>query len=175
MPRAALLQSQNLLKQSEAFGTSPWSLGTGVTVTENTTDLLDPNGTMTASKIAYNGSGSAGQYFLYQLVGTIGLLRETWTLGIYLCVLSGTRVVRIDPNAMSGPAVTLTTSWQNVLVTGSANAGYGLQLALYRDVGDNAAGSIYAWGAHATKANRLGAYTKTTGAAVAGPIRNAKS
>jgi hypothetical protein len=70
---------------------------------------------------------------------------------------------------------TWSARWQNVLVTGSANAGYGLQLALYRDVGDNAAGSIYAWGAHATKANRLGVYAKTTSAVVAGPIRNAKS
>jgi hypothetical protein len=175
MPRAALAQSQNLCKQSETFGTSPWSLGTGVTVTQNTTDLVDPNGNYSASKIAYNGSGAAGQYFLFQLLGTIGLLRETWSLGVYLRVLSGTRVVRLDPNAFGGPVVTLTTTWQQVVMTGSGSPAVGLQLAIYRDVGDNTAGDIYGWGAHATKANRLGPYAKTTSSAVAGPIRNARA
>lgn len=86
----------NLLTKTEQFDDAAWEKGTNVSVTQNTLEVTDPQGTYTSAK--FNSAGTSGAAFVRQ-VFTIPLIAHTgrvWVRkGNYRYF--GLRVVNNDP------------------------------------------------------------------------------
>lgn len=151
----------NLAQFYNAMTTAPWVVGaitcTGPTVTANTTDLLAPDGTFTASKhvfTACSGGGVSGNTDPYTSTAA------AYTTSIYLRTLSGTYTVNLitEPSGgLTGGFTTCTanaTSWTRCTVANVTQTAATWSLVLGfdgRGVGSTAigAGTVYAWGAQA--------------------------
>ena len=156
----------NIVKQSQAWATSPWFNANLTSITNNTTDLTAPDGTSTATKVvAASSSASVGQ--------NIGSLNTTlYQASVYAkCntgTLSATLIVYLSSSpftAILSQTITLTTAWQRFSYTTTAppaNASYNYQLNI------NAAGTAYTWGAQLEIGSTLNTYTPTTTTAVYG-------
>jgi hypothetical protein len=152
----------NLLLRSEAIATSPWFAGANTTLTNNTSEVLDPAGGSTATKVLVSGgTGAFGQGATLTAAihtGSIWLRCSTGTISASLIVyLSGSPFTNI------GTAnVTITTFWQRfTVVTSTATAAaYNLQL------NNIAVGTVYAWGAQLEVGSAVTPYIPTTTAAV---------
>jgi hypothetical protein len=152
----------NLLLRSEAIATSPWFTGANTTLTNNTSEVLDPAGGSTATKVLVSGgTGAFGQGATLTAAihtGSIWLRCSTGTISASLIVyLSGSPFTNI------GTAnVTITTFWQRfTVVTSTATAAaYNLQL------NNIAVGTVYAWGAQLEVGSAVTPYIPTTTAAV---------
>lgn len=172
-----LATAANVCLRSEEFATAPWGLNTGVTAANNTTDVLDPLGGVAASKLVYDGSGTAGGFLVLQATATAAAPFQPNAIGVWMRAPAGQSIdVRISENASAGfSAFTLTEAWQFITRTATEVVGAAVHVAIYRAVADNAARTYYAWGGQASPrgTNRLATYAKTTAAAVLGPVRNA--
>jgi hypothetical protein len=154
----------NLLTFSEQFDNAIWSKTTGVTVTPNV--ITDPLGGQTADRIVYDGSGTSGNFRIFQaLVGasTVGARR---TFSIWLRCESGTVSVRIASNSgFAFLTCNLTTAWQRFQLTTVADGSVD-QVFIYSPAATNTAFTIDAWGAqleeniNATDYVRTSAFTK---------------
>jgi hypothetical protein len=154
----------NLILRSEALATSPW-LNSGLTsITNNTTDVTDPLGGNTATKIVGSSSPTVFQLFTLNPI--------VYTFSIYLRTFSGTVSTRIITYLAASPfttigsnTVTVTNTWQRFTFTTSAPpsaASYGFQI-------DNfGANTIYAWGAQGEVGSTANTYIPTTTTAVYG-------
>jgi hypothetical protein len=150
------------LLRSEAIATSPWFTGANTTLTNNTSEVLDPAGGSTATKVLVSGgTGAFGQGATLTAAihtGSIWLRCSTGTISASLIVyLSGSPFTNI------GTAnVTITTFWQRfTVVTSTATAAaYNLQL------NNIAVGTVYAWGAQLEVGSAVTPYIPTTTAAV---------
>ena len=154
----------NLILRSQAWATSPW-FNTGLTsITNNTSDVTDPLGGNTATKIVATGSSSAvGQ--------SITLATTTQTASVYLRTLSGTATCDLIVYLGASPFtnigtlnVTVTSSWQrfSVVTSTATAASYNLQ------VNNISASTIYGWGAQLEIGSTLRDYVATTTTAVYG-------
>jgi hypothetical protein len=141
----------NLLSYSQDLTNAAWTKGTGVTVTGNV--VAAPDGTMTADRIAYAGSGSAGETLATQSFGAGGpaiYSHQVWMRADSPCtVLLG----------YSGAVCTLTTTWR--AYTFSAYSPATLQLAIALPAGVNTLPNIYAWGAQCEQASVVASYIPT--------------
>jgi hypothetical protein len=156
----------NIVKQSQAWATSPWFNANLTSITNNTTDLTAPDGTSTATKVvAASSSASVGQ--------NIGSLNTTlYQASVYAkCdtgTLSATLIVYLSSSpftAILSQTITLTTAWQRFSYTTTAppaNASYNYQLNI------NAAGTAYTWGAQLEVGATVNTYIPTTTTAVYG-------
>lgn len=133
----------NLMLRSQEIATGPWFNAGLTSITNNTTDVVAPDGLNTATKIVATGSGSA--------VGQGATLTAAVHTGsIWLRTLSGTATLNLIVYLAASPftnigttSVTVTSSWQRFTVVTSAAtaASYNLQLNTI------SANTIYAWGA----------------------------
>ena len=153
-------QGYNLLLRSEALATSPW-FSANVTLTNNTSDVSDPAGGLTATKIVATGSASS--------VGQSATISAASTGSIWLRTASGTAnftliiYLSASPFTNIGTAsITVTTTWQRFTVTSSlppSVASYNFQLNTIP------ATTVYAWGAQLEQSSTAGEYSPTTTAA----------
>jgi hypothetical protein len=147
----------NLLLRSEAIATSPW-FNSNVTLTNNTSDVLDPVGGSTATKVVSTGSSSTfGQPVTLTATiyaGSIWLRSSTGSISAQLIVyLGGAPFTNIGTTN-----ATITTTWQRFsVITSAATATiYNIQL---NNIG---AGTVYAWGAQLEQSSTVGEYIPTT-------------
>lgn len=177
MARVALPQACNLLLQSEAMATSPWTIGAHTTATNNTTDVTDPLGGNTATKLVYDGTGSAGGQLFLQSLGSVpaGTLMAN---GFWVCLATGSTTLLLTTNAgLDSTSVAIDTTWRFVETDAVApTAGAWIPLT-FRGTGDNAARTYYVAFALAQKVRKLNrvAYVKTTTSAVSAGVRGLAS
>ena len=114
----------NLAEQSNAFNTSPWSIGsvagTNPIITANYG--IAPDGTLTAQRIQLartNTTTSYSQIYQYPIAVVIG---QTYTWSVWLKSLSGTPTISIIGD-FGRPPVTLTSEWVRYTGTGTASSG----------------------------------------------------
>ena len=156
---------QNLLVYSQALATSaPWYNAGLTSIANNTTDVTDPLGGNTATKIVGLSNPSVVQY--------INLNPFVYTFSIYLRTLSGSVSTRITTflgvspyTAIGTSTVTVTSSWQRFTFTTTAPpsyAGYAFSIDSF------GANTIYAWGAQQEIGSVTNTYIPTTTTAVYG-------
>jgi hypothetical protein len=154
----------NLVLRSQAWATSPWFNGGLTSITNNTSDVTDPLGGNTATKIVATGSSSAvGQ--------PLTLIASPQTASVYLRTLSGTATCDLIVYLGASPftnigtvSVTITSSWQrfSVVTSTATAASYNIQL------NNISASTIYGWGAQLEIGSTLNTYIPTTTTAVYG-------
>jgi hypothetical protein len=171
-PLGVLIESArtNYLLQSQALATAPWTVAhvtvADPTVTNNTADVLAPDGSQTATKIELPAVGagemsSVQQTFTgadYKWSGSIWLRTTTGTATVYLHMLVAGTVYTTTCNVTSTwtrftlPNVTLTAAtWTYELGIDCVN-------------GDSAqsAQTIYAWGGQCEAGTSVSSYITTT-------------
>lgn len=157
-PSGALIEplATNLLLRSEALATGPWTSANGgvvaPTLTNNTTDLVAPNGTQTATKIVLPAV-SAGQYSVVYQSLTATAVQHSETL--YLRTASGAATVYLylfTGGTSYGQSCSVNTTWTRcmmppqTLTVGTWTMSVGVDLTV---AGTSAQGAqtVYAWGA----------------------------
>ena len=148
-------QSTNVLTYSN---TSDWGLSPTVTKTQNTTDLLSPDGTNNATKVVSTaGTGDTSQGF--------SVPDGAATFSFYGKVASGTKTLVIDVRNNSGTVTSLspvlTTEWQRFTLT-NATAGTGSSGAVW--IYPNGAGTFYIYGAQVEVGSYATSLILTSGA-----------
>lgn len=94
---------QQLIAYSDDMSNVAWQKTAGVTVTHNTGDLLAPDGTATADKVAYDGSGVSANYRIYLAMRTPATHALMYVQGAWMRTLAGTANMRFsDGTAVSG-------------------------------------------------------------------------
>ena len=158
---------QNLLLRSNDFGSASWTKNTGVTATSNSTDVTDPLGTTTSSKIVYDGSGTAGVGRIYQLVTTSG--GRQYAQGVWLRTASGTATLRLSDDSAAGTSVpfTVDTTWRFFSFSSTAVAGVGYYSEIKSPAADNSAFTVYAWHSQLEQSDAPGDYIGTAAAGTA--------
>jgi hypothetical protein len=173
--RIIIPDRQNYVLQSENFNTSPWGLGTGITITENSSDVTDPLGGNTASKMVYTGGGSDAATRLNQSLSAnlpTGSLKDgVFALALWfrLATGTGTLPLRLTDNNGHNLFFTATDTWGTVPWSFIAAARTDNTSAFIYNLtgvaGSNGAFTAYLWGAQVCR-NRLSPYVKTTSSAV---------
>lgn len=117
--------NENLLTYSNDFSNSLWGgyCGNKGSIVYNTTDVLDPNGGYTATKIVktVNVCDIANPAFgLIWNWGTVPIVNttDTYTVSLYVRGAVGGETVVIGLADNRGQSYTLTTSWQRITYTG---------------------------------------------------------
>jgi hypothetical protein len=137
-------QRTNLLLSSELIGSTSWINQNALTVVANSTDVTDPAGGTTASKL------TAGSTTSQTLQGAT-LTTAQYAGSIYVKTQSGTANVtfyvflQASPYTVIGTmSATVTTTWKRIsLVTSTATAdSYNLALQITTN-----GATVYAWGA----------------------------
>ena len=154
----------NILLRSEALATSPWFNGGLTSITNNTSDVTDPLGGNTATKIVGLSSPFVQQQFTSNT--------SVYTFSIYLRTSSGTVSTRILTYLVASPftiigtsTVNVTSSWQRFTFTTTAPAS-STTYSFYID--GFGANTIYAWGAQGETGSTANTYIPTTTTAVYG-------
>jgi hypothetical protein len=156
---------QNLLLYSQALATStPWFNAGLTSIANNTTDVTDPLGGNTATKIVGLSSPNVVQY--------MNLNTFVYTFSIYLRTLSGSVSTRIQTflgvppyTAVGASTVTVTNSWQRFTFTTTAPPSFANYVFSIDSFGAN---TIYAWGAQQEIGSVTNTYIPTTTTAVYG-------
>jgi len=159
---------ENLVLNGISLAGTGWTNAGGMAVTPNVDTA--PDGTNTATRITYTG----GEY--YQTVSGIG--SQTYTVSVYVKqpATGGATTFRLATNNTSAwgsgdtASVTLTSSWQRVVLTGTIAGGTGTSsMNLHMD-GSNSSGvkdstqngNILVWGAQVEIQGAVTSFTPTT-------------
>lgn len=157
---------ENLVTYSQDFSNSAWGgyCGTKSNITQNTTDVLAPDGTQTAAKFVVPSVISCGSSTAWGVLQTVSppITNNTYTVSVWLKGASGGEVVIIGLNDTHGASKTLTTSWARYTytVTNTQAGVRGLQFS-----SSTANTTYYAWGAQLEKQSAASLYTATTATA----------
>ena len=124
------------------------TFGTACTGVANI-DLLapDPDNTYTTVKVAYAGTGTAGQNIITYPVGsTVYATGTAFVASVWLRVASGTLALRLGIGQNAPTAVTLTTTWQRFTFTDTSLGATAPVLVVAMPSGVNTASTFYMWG-----------------------------
>lgn len=116
-------------------------LQTGITATANFT--LAPDGTKTATKLAYSGAGASNGLRFFRDSG-FTTTSDTWVTSIWLRSDTPVTLVLSSSAADASQTVTLGTSWTRYVLVGTAAGGVAADISI-NQVG-NAAMLFYGWG-----------------------------
>jgi hypothetical protein len=154
---------QNFLTYSQTFQNAAWIKQTNVTATDNATTA--PDGTTTAASVAWasatNGTG------IYQYKTGLSWTGISNTKSIYVRAdVAGGTVVLVDAGfGGSTTTLTLSTSWQRVTVTESAQTN---AAGLWVQKTASSPNTIYVWGGQLELGSTANTYIPTTTTAVYG-------
>lgn len=137
------------------------AFGTATTGVANI-DLLAPDGTYTAVKVAYAGGGSAGQSLISHSTGNTATAGASYTSSIYLRTSSGTLNLQLSNGAGATVAIAVTSSWQRFTVTTTNATATSLVCQVLLAAGVSAACTFYAWGPQCEPGSFAGIYLPTT-------------
>jgi Bacterial Ig-like domain (group 3)/FG-GAP-like repeat len=164
----------NLLPFSQDLTGSTWTgyCGSLANMTQNTSDLMAPDGTATAAKFVVPGSICGGGGSNGVLIGGLpnGLTAgQTYTNSVWLRGAAGGETVNFGLNDCAMIGVTLTSSWKRYTVTwptistgtATCEGGRGFQV-----LGANE--TYYMWGAQAEQSATAGPYVATVSNPVSG-------
>jgi len=156
----APIRQRNLLKWSEDFSNSAWTKGTGVTVESNVG--IAPDGTLTADKVSYNGSGVMDGTKIYNAV-----IPTAIPSGIKYAVSIWIRsdiplTMRLHPNIPGSVTINITTEWKRFSAIGTGNNVAYLIPNILSMIGDNNPFDIYVWGAQVELGSQATTYQRTT-------------
>jgi hypothetical protein len=154
---------QNFLTFSQTFQNAAWVKQTNVTATDNA--VTAPDGTTTAASIAWGSASNATG--IYQFKTGLSLTGISNTKSIYVRAdVAGGTVVLIDASfGSSTTTLTLSTSWQRVTLTESAQT---TAIGLWIQKTASSPATIYLWGAQAEIGSTANTYIPTTTTAVYG-------
>lgn len=143
----------NLVTKSEALDNAAWSKTFGVTVVTNNTTA--PDGTLTADKVTYNGTGTASAIRI-SVSALLSVLGIGYRASIWLRADSPV-TVRMRGNNVAGAYVTcnLTSTWQRFTASGTGNGSTTIAVQIYSPSAINTPFNIYAWGAQAVSISEL--------------------
>lgn len=153
----------NLALQSQALGTAPWAVaGTAPTVTNNTTDVTAPDGTNTATKVAFANNATT---LVRQNFGSLS--NAPYTESCYIRgASSGTLWMTFSSETSTGAGINFTTAWQRFTHTltpaaGSNNFDLGVNTSV---TGESAqpAQTVYFWGCQLEQQAFASSYIATT-------------
>jgi hypothetical protein len=139
---------ENLLEYSQAFDNAIWTKN-GCTVTANTT--VAPDGATTADTLAFATAGLSVFNYVDQQVAGMVTVGVPYTFSVWLKAASAVNVwitVR-DLNGIPNSAFqcNLTTSWQRFSVTVTPQAGASATMDMQIYITNQAATTVFAWGA----------------------------
>ena len=148
-------QRTNLLTYSSSFDNAAWTKS-GVTATAN--DAIAPDGTLTADKLVFSGSGK----FIYQQSATSGQCAHS----IYIKGTAG-QTISLDNTWALDPAnvFTLNGEWQRFDFTSTTSGGQGQGLAISTFQSATAT-TIWVWGAQLELGSYSSSFIPTTSASV---------
>ena len=174
------VSTTNLLEYSQQLTASTWSgycSGSGLSnVTANTTDLVAPDGTQTATKFVMPNVTSCGVGGAWGEIATVpaGLTTgQSYTVSAWLRGASGGESVDLALNDCTSTSVTLTTSWQRYSVTysaiGSGVASCATGARGFQFLGDYIVNeTFYIWGTQLENASSAGPYVATKSSSATG-------
>jgi hypothetical protein len=143
---------------SEQFDNASWAKQTGITITANTTETLDPSGYYGAEKVV-STDGSTG-FFNFGLNLTSDITRTIYLKG----AVGGETLKLKDPSGAGDDTdVTLTTSWVRYEHK-TTNTGNTYQGLFVDDIPNGA--TIYVWGAQIEVGTFATSYIPTLGTSV---------
>lgn len=167
---ANLVVGKNYLTRSEEFDHADWiKAGSPSAPTVTANNVLAPDGTQTAEKIDFPATGAGQESTIEQSVFSAVpvpasqkftwsvLLRADSSITIKLQFFDGVNGFQITAN--------LTTSWQRFEVTATTGAGISVLKAQIVNQENQAAKTVYSWGAQFEYGAAASDYTKTTTAA----------
>jgi len=181
-----VVAEQNLLRQSQTFGTSPWGIGS-ITVTANTTTA--PDGTSTAFSLI--PTATTAQHFIGQ---EIAFAATAYTCSIY-AKPNGYNFVQLNHYAagiyanfdVSGGTVTQSSGTTSTSITSVGNGWYRCSMTYtsaatnynvlilpitsgtvgsFPSETTNGTSGIFVWGAQVEQRSSVTAYTPTTTTAI---------
>jgi lysophospholipase L1-like esterase len=155
----------NLFWWSQAFDNAAWAKQTGVTVTADNTAA--PDGTVTADRIVYDGTGTSGSFRVVWNGGFASTIGKTYTESVWLRadVTIGISIGDTASGSVALP-ITLNQTWQRFSITSTATSVTAYKLFISSASGSNAPLTIYAWGAQAEDGRVATQYIPTTNAFV---------
>lgn len=151
---------RNQLTYTEELGAPVWIKGTGVTVVNN--DVVAPDGTLTADKLVYDGTGVANGVRISQNPARVPSIGVSVVTSVYLRANVPT-TVRLQQNLTSAETVcVLTAQWQRFSVTGAQVAAGAAVPLIFGTNGNNDAFEIHMWGAQLEYGTVPTAYQKVS-------------
>ncbi|ABF42231.1 Ig-like, group 2 [Candidatus Koribacter versatilis Ellin345] len=162
-----ITSGNNSLGYSES--SASWFKTAGVTLTANAGAA--PNGTNTATQVAYNGAGTAGSYRVYanSSPNTPTVSGQIYTASVWVKATTPI-ALRVFANVGAAAPCNVTTTWTRCAVTATGNGTALKQFLLYSAASSNTAFSILMWGAQYETGNVAGPYVVTTGTGVTNAI-----
>ena len=151
------MAEQNLLLQSQAFGTTPWIFaGASITTTE-----LAPDGTSTASLMTCVGQYNSVRTTTANISGLV--VGTTYTVSLWVKSNVGTNAYTIwlDGSSTSIGTITPTSTWTRYSFSFVYPSG-ATTFNLLQDRNASGFGSVYIWGAQLEQRSSATAYTTTT-------------
>ena len=163
----------NLIIQSQLIGGTGWTNPSNAgTLTVTTNSIVAPDGTTTATSLAFPAVSSAGTYSFTQVTTSPTIsVGQTYTASVWLKGATGGEQVYIALTSFNSlqntnQRVTLTTSWQRYSITQTATQtsisfyiGNDLR---YGGTTSTSAQTVYAWGAQWEFGSVASSYTPTT-------------
>ena len=150
-------------KATEAIGGTGWTNQNSLSVSLNSTDVIDPAGGNKASKLTWGATNS-------QTLMPFTAAADVYSAGVWLRTLTGTANVNLfvflqaSPFTVIGMAnVAVTSAWRRLSVTTSTAtaAGYNFDIQL------TGAGSVYAFGSQVNRGTVLGPYVQNNSTTLA--------
>jgi hypothetical protein len=163
---------KNYALQSQSIGVSPWTTSESggaslPTVTQNISSPVAPDGTQTATQIAFGATTGSESISVYQPSITPPVVASMpFTYSIFLRASASTTILIIiedQSGAVIGTqTVSLTTSWQRFSVSGTSGGGATSLTIFINQTNSQSAKTVYSWGAQIEYGTVVSDYTLTT-------------